>query len=171
MPDNPPARLQVHDTRLPLFRAAVREIAWIEIYRCALYLPSGAAPPTDPGVIEAPLAFHVTVLADDDDPEMPDSWESRLRAEVSDRVFARMRRTYRKLDKGDVVIIDFAPGHGSSVRLNGETVLHTPDSSLIAVLVAQWLGPEPVSADLREELGGAPAARDNRAISDDNIVR
>jgi hypothetical protein len=160
MPDALPARIDFHGTPLRLFSTSVREIAWIEIYRCALYLPAEARPPSDPERLDTPLAFHITVLRDHDDPELPDTWERRLRAAVSQQVFSRLDRTYRALAKSDAVTVAFAPGQGTTVRRNGETVVQTPDGRLMSVFLAQWLGPEAVSADLRRELRREAAERD-----------
>lgn len=63
---------------------------------------------------------------------------------------------YRPVKEGDVMAIDYQPGVGTTVRLNGVMIGTVPGADFARALFAIWVGDQAVDDDLKEALLGAP---------------
>jgi len=63
-------------------------------------------------------------------------------------------RLYADVKVGDRYALAYAPGRGTTLYLNGRSRGHIPGDDFAAALFAIWLGPEPVSEGLRDDLLG-----------------
>lgn len=167
-----PRELTVLGERLALNGQGRRRVAWFDVYACALYLPQPVSSRRAVADEARPAAFRVDVLYGEAEEPIPESWREVLRREISDPAFRRLRRAYRELGHGDTMLFAYAPGRGTHVFLNGEHLLRDPGHGLMAALISQWLGPDPVSEELSRALlepesagprtpqaGGAPSYR------------
>jgi len=67
--------------------------------------------------------------------------------------------TVTSLKRGDSLGVDFVPGRGTTLLLNGDPLGPPhPDALLFAALVQPWLGAQAIDASLRQALLGARAA-------------
>lgn len=148
----PPRELTVLGHALTLNGQGRRRVAWYDVYVCALYLPQPAASRRTVADDGQPAAFRLDVLYGDTGEPIPDSWRAVLRREISDHAFRRLRRAYRDLEHGDTMLFAYTPERGTHVFLNGERLLRDLGHGLMAALIAQWLGPDPVSEELSRAL-------------------
>ena len=129
-----------------------------DLYTVALYLPqpmTSAERIDDPSIAKA---FRVEAVYEGSMPdEVPEAWRSELLPPLSQQQVATLKDAFDTLESSDIVGVTFVPGSGTTVQLNDEVVLYDPGHDLMAAAIDLWLGPDPVSADIRSQLlaGGA----------------
>jgi len=79
----------------------------------------------------------------------PKATVKRLRSSID-----AYNRLYADVKVGDRYALTYAPGRGTTLYLNGRSRGHIPGDDFAAALFAIWLGPEPVSEGLRDDLLG-----------------
>ena len=60
------------------------------------------------------------------------------------------------LMEGDQLVIEFEPDAGTSVSLNGTTVVHTASPALFTMLLNTWIGPRPPSSEFKRDMLSLP---------------
>lgn len=128
-----------------------RERWFMNVYGCALYAPRKTSSPKYLMTQSTPSAIRILVKVSPP-PEPPDRWEETFQAELSNELFSRMISVYEDLEAGDVLLFAYAPGHGTRAFLNGRILFRDPGHDLMHGLLDQWLGPRPVSSNLRRLL-------------------
>jgi len=143
------------DGSLVLSAHAVRDKLGFDIYRLSLYLPE---PRLDYAYIASPevaKVFQVDILYGGDLPdEVPDDWQAELVPATSGDDMALLRDAYAALGEGDVIRVEYAPGAGSAVLINGDPIIETGDHRLAAAAAALWLGDDPASPEVRSAIFG-----------------
>ncbi len=138
---------------LVLSGCGLREVLWYDVYAIGLYL---AVSPIEPDRIRRPdqaKLIRIEVLFDGDMPEdLPSEWRTHLDEILRRDVFKTFRELYRELKTGDRVTLAYTPAHGTSVRLNGEPEIKSAGHGVMDALLELWLGPKPVSKNLRRLL-------------------
>ena len=72
----------------------------------------------------------------------------------------RMMSSIGVLKRGGVVYIDFMPGAGTRITVNGEQKLVIPGDDFFRALLRIWIGRKPVDGRLRDAmLGGGTGFR------------
>lgn len=146
-----PRQLQVLGERLVLNGFGERERWMMDVYGCALYLPEKS--PSLDYILSPETASAIRIVVNYDPPSNPpDRWESTFRQELSKELLGRMMDVYDDLESGDVVMFAYAPGRGTIALLNGRRLFTDKGHGLMAALLDQWLGPRPVSKNLRRLL-------------------
>jgi Chalcone isomerase-like len=80
--------------------------------------------------------------------------ENRLRG------LNRMMSSIGVLKRGGVVHIDFMPGNGTRITVNGDERLLIPGDDFYTALLRVWIGPKPLDGRLRDAmLGGGSGFR------------
>ncbi len=156
----PPSQLNVADEQLILNGYGEREHWWTEVYRCALYLPrrsTSTAYITDAGTAKA-LQIHI--LYSDIPDSMPADWRALFGEELSRELFGKLKGAYADLRQNDRLIFAYSPSRGTRIFVNENLILTDPGHGLIEALLDQWIGPRPVSKNLRRLL---LAARDDES--------
>jgi hypothetical protein len=160
-------RLRLGAQELELNGMALRTRAFFKVYVAGLYLAQKTQAPEQalraPGPKRMELAMLRDVgaetfagsLLDGLKDNNPDSELARLKPQV-DELMALMQKI-GEAKKGMRITLDFAPGAGTSLLVNG-----APQGKPIAgedffpALLRIWLGERPVSADMKKALlGGA----------------
>jgi hypothetical protein len=151
----------VHGQTLPL-RGAGR-LVWmrmVTVYDAALYLPADV-PGKDvlrdiPKRLE--LRYHVSIKGE----KFGESATPYLKKNVPPDELARIRprieqlnRLYRDVKEGDRYALDYVPGTGTILSLNGSTLGSIEGADFAAAYFAIWLGGKPISDALRDELTDA----------------
>ena len=150
-----PEQVTVSDETLVRAGQATREKLLVDLYQVSLYLPSKDAGMDRITQQSVPKAFYVEVLYDGSMPgDIPENWAEELLPPLPDRKVQELRQVYQKLNQGDELVVTYAPGSGTTVKLNGETVFTDPGSELIAGVVDVFLGPNPASENVRQSLLG-----------------
>ena len=70
-----------------------------------------------------------------------------------------MMSTIKVIKRGSVVFLDYLPGTGTRVTVNGEEKITIPGADFFPAMLQIWIGQTPVDGRLRDAmLGGAPRA-------------
>jgi hypothetical protein len=150
-----PEQIEVSDETLVRAGQATREELLFDLYQVSLYLPSKDAGMERITQQTVPKAFHVEVLYGGGMPEeIPEDWAEELLPPIPDPKVEELRQVFQNLEEGDELVITYAPGSGTTVRLNGETVFTDPGAELMAGMVDVFLGPDPVSENVSASLLG-----------------
>jgi len=155
---------QVGSRELQLNGAGVRSRFFFDLYIAALYLPaknaSLAALLADGG--EKRIALHLLVgisadhlhsalknaIAANHTPAELNALEGALGE------FAAVFHAIDEIEKGDVVTLDYLPGVGTRVGVNGAAKGTVSGAPFYGALLKVWLGDKPAQADLRQKLLG-----------------
>ena len=128
-----------------------RERWFLNVYGCALYAPRKSSSPAFLMAPSTPTAIRILVRIDPP-AEPPDRWEETFRAELSRELFHRLTDAYETIVAGDELLFAYAPRAGTTAYLNDRKLFHDPGHGLMRGLLEQWLGPQPVSLNLRRLL-------------------
>lgn len=148
----PPTEI-VGSKQLQLVGCSAREKLWVDLYAVSLYLPremTSAAALIDAGV---PKLVRLDVTHDGKVPNgLPSAWKQRLQPYVSQEFMQTLESFYNNLHGGDTVRISHTPGGGTTLSVNGETVATRPDGELMEAMLKLWVGPDPVSRNIKRDL-------------------
>ncbi|MES2935627.1 MAG: chalcone isomerase family protein [Pseudomonadota bacterium] len=153
----------VADQELVLNGAGVRTKVFFKVYVAGLYLSSKKA--SVPEVLAAPGPKRVTLVmlrevsAEQFGQGFLDGISNNsTKAEKSKFVaqmlkFGEMFSKIPELKKGDLITVDWIPGTGTSIQLNGKKLSENfPDEDFYNALLKIWLGDKPVDNILKRQL-------------------
>ena len=157
-------------TALQLNGAGIRYKFVVKVYTAALYLGAKAATPE--AVLAQPGAkrMHVVMLRDIDANELGKLFTRGMQDNAPKGEFskfipgtlklAEIFSAQKKLKVGDSFFVDFVPGQGTTVLVNGKpTAEPIKDPEFFSALLRIWLGPNPADNGLKDALLG----RENRS--------
>ena len=160
------ADARVAGTALRLNGVGLRAAFIYKVYVAGLYLPtparSGAAVRAEAG----PKRLQVRLLMDGPSDEFAKAFTGGIArrtpadqvAAMKDRIaaFDRTLRSVGTIRKGDVVNLDYAPGVGLTLTVNGKPAgAPVPGADLYAALLAIFVGDQPVDARMKAGMLGA----------------
>jgi hypothetical protein len=150
-------------TTLVLNGAGLREKFFVDVYVGALYLqaktPDAHAILSDDG----PASVHMHILYSEiSKKKITDGWIDGLDANLSKserqafqpRVVA-FNKLFTVLKEGDVIRIDYSPGKGTEVRINGEWRGAVEGNDFFRALLKIWIGSNPISKSLKQDMLGS----------------
>lgn len=157
-------KVQMGNATLQLNGAGLRTRLLFKVYVGALYLGekqhSAAAVLGDAGAKRVAMhmlrdlsgeklleAFDKGLAANNTPAEL-----AALGARIKD--FSAIFRTAKEVVKGDVITLDFLPGEGTRVSINGAEKGRIAGAEFNRALLKIWLGDEPVDEDLKKGLLG-----------------
>lgn len=139
---------------LALAGCAARRFLLFRVYDLRLYLPQRPATEAvafDPATPKS-MELHVTYPGHVPG-SMPGGWRTRFEERrLAPALIADLGRLYENLKGGDVLGIDYRPGRGSVVRLNGTLQTVDRGPALIGALLDIWMGPRALNPDIRAQL-------------------
>lgn len=153
---------QAGDLTLKLVGTGLQRYAYVyHVCVAALYLPAGTKPGdalTDiPKTLEIEY-FHkiradqfASLTVKGVKANTPPAEFARVEARLGDFVAA-----YRSVQPGDRYSLTFLPGDGTTLALNGKTVIHIPGDDFARAIYSVWLGKKPVTEGLKAGLLGQP---------------
>lgn len=150
-------------TELQLHGAGVRDKFIFDIYVGALYLAStGQAVDTilagdQPGRIEMHFLYK-EVEAEKLESAWRDGFAGNNEREVLDTIETRIEQFVQLFPtavEGDVFVMEYLPGQGTEVGINGETAGMIEGDVFFNALLGVFLGPKPADGDLRRGMLGA----------------
>ena len=147
---------------LRLHGAGVRERFFFDIYVGALYLPErgqGAERirATDqPGRVEMHFVYESVSRE-----QLAEAWRTgfaanhprAVRAAIAERVETFIA-LFPDAKAGDTLAMEYVPGDGTAVTINGETAGTIAGGVFFRALLGVWLGPEPADGDLKRGMLG-----------------
>lgn len=166
---------QVAGSTLQLNGAGTRFKFVVRVYTAGLYLGSKAATPDAVYAAPGPKRMHVVMLRDIDANELGKLFTRGMQDNAPREAFSKsipgtlrmadIFSTKKKLVAGENFSVDYVPGVGTTVWVNGK-VQGEPVRELefFNSLLSIWLGPNPADDGLKAALLGqeAPAPRGSR---------
>ena len=146
---------------LVLNGAGLRKKFFIKVYVGALYLPAKHSTVNeilvDPGAKRIFMSFVREVSLE----KLVDAWNEGFAGNNSteemkslqDRI-NQFNSFFSTVHKGDEIRIDYLPGEGTQVRLNGTMKGSVPGEDFSRALLKIWLGSKPADANLKEAMLG-----------------
>jgi hypothetical protein len=158
--------LQVGDSKLLLNGAGVRYKVVIRVYTAGLYLTQRANTPE--AAIAAPGAkrIHLVMMREIDANELGKLFTRAMQDNAAREEFSKsipgtirmgeMFALRKKLVVGDSVSIDWLPGTGTTISVNGKVDSGAPikEPEFFNALMKIWLGNKPADYNLKEALLG-----------------
>jgi hypothetical protein len=150
------------DTTLMLNGAGLREKFFFDIYISALYLP---AKTPDAGAIlsdtgPASVLMHI-LHSEISKKKMVNAWNEGLERNLSQKELAaigpqlkKFNSLFKAVREGEKIRIDYRPDTGTEVRINGEWRGAIEGNEFFRALLHIWLGEDPVSKSLKQEMLG-----------------
>jgi len=160
------------NTKLQLNGAGVRYKAVFKVYTAGLYLPQKANTPDAVLRTNAPRRLHVVMLRDINAEEMGKMFTRGMEQNASREEFSKVIpgviklsdvfSARKKLGAGEWFAIDYVPGVGSSLVINGKLATEPiKEPEFFNALMKIWLGNSPADAQLKDALlGKTQASRD-----------
>lgn len=128
----------------------------VEIYDMALYVESAPADLAHLRSDATSKAVRVEVRYEDDlRRPLPIDWRRELVPQLEAAGAAHLRATAGTLRHGDVMLIEYVPGKGTTVRVNRTVAVAGVSHDLMLTFLDHWLGQRPVSEDIKRALLGA----------------
>jgi len=101
------------------------------------------------------------VYSEVDKDKLVEGWNEGFHGNLSPQQFAalqdkinRFNGMFDTVKSGDEIFLDYIPGKGTEVRIRGQKKGVIAGKDFNDALLAIWLGKEPVSDELRQELLG-----------------
>lgn len=149
--------------KLVLNGAGLRQKFMVDVYILGLYVPERTTVAEAVTNVSGTRRISLTFLRDVTAQALIEALHEGVRDNSSDAEFAIIKAsadalaaTMRPLNiakKGETVALDYLPGKGSQVVMNGQPVgLPIPGLELYRALLRIWLGHRPVDHDLKRAL-------------------
>jgi hypothetical protein len=157
--------IRLADTELMLNGVGLRAVAWLKGYAAGLYLPNKASTPAAVLAQKGAKRVQLKMMLDVGSEEFQKAWDKGMKRNHSpaeyepmqDRIvkFSANIAAIGKLKKGDVIDLDFLPGRGLQLSVNGKPRGEPqPGEDLYAGLLKIFVGNVPVDARLKAGLLG-----------------
>lgn len=130
-----------------------RSILFIDACSGALYLTRQTGDTAT--ILSAKTRSVVRLRIHGDPPDIPENWRESLKAELSYKMYNRVKEKFKDVEAGDSDQIGYIPGRGTTVILNGVRIVRDAGFGLMEAFLEQWLGKKPVSDSLKTALLGA----------------
>ncbi|MDO9074230.1 MAG: chalcone isomerase family protein [Rubrivivax sp.] len=172
---NYPTTVQVAGSTLQLNGAGTRYKFVIKVYTAGLYLAARAATPEAVAAAPGPKRLHVVMLREIDANELGKLFTRGMQDNAPRESFSRsipgtlrmaeIFSSRRKLLAGDSFSVDWVPGNGTTVLVNGQPQgAPIKEPEFFNALMSIWLGQRPADDQLKTALLG----EENRAPGDRN---
>jgi Chalcone isomerase-like len=162
-------QVRVADTALELNGVGYRAVAWLKGYAAGLYLPRRASTVAQVLAMPGPKRLQLRMLLDVETEEFVKAFDKGIArntpaadvGRLAERMarFDAQLRALRKVAKRDVIDLDFIPGVGLQLSINGKPRGEPlPGEDLYAALLRIFLGDRPTDPELKLGLLGGPVA-------------
>jgi hypothetical protein len=136
---------------LTLKSQAVLTYLWADVYAAALYAPP-ETPPRRAWTQQKALRLELYYFRDIDRRDVIKAANTTLqRQQVSARLKPEvdsLHARFRDIQKGDRYALDFRPGRGLNLEINGEVVFSSTNDELARAYLGIWLEPKGLSEGL-----------------------
>jgi hypothetical protein len=156
--------IDVAGQKLALNGAGIRYKFVVKVYTAGLYLSTKAGTTAEALAAPGPKRIHIQMLRDIDGNELGKLFTKGMEANASREEFAKcingvlklseVFASRSKLNNGDSFSVDYIPGVGSTLLLNGRNVMPEPikEPEFFAALLRIWLGDKPADDGLKDAL-------------------
>ena len=154
--------------KLQLNGAGIRYKAIFKVYAAGLYLSAKATTPEAVIALPGPKRLHIVALRDLDGNDLGKLFYKGMESNTTREEFVKaingvlkigeLFATKKELKKGESFSVDYLPGVGSVVMINGTRVGEViKEPEFYGAFLHVWLGPNPPDSALKTKLLGAPA--------------
>lgn len=167
--------VEVAGQKLVLNGAGIRYKAIFKVYTAGLYMNAKATTPEAILANTGPKRMHIQMLRDIDGEELGKLFTKGMEQNATRDEFGRsisgvlrMSEIFvqkKKLKTGESFGVDYIPGSGTVIFVNGQLIPGDPikEAEFFNVLLKIWLGKSPADSDLKVALlGGKAAVASNR---------
>ena len=158
--------------KLQLNGAGIRYKAIFKVYAAGLYLSAKATTPEAVIAMPGPKRLHIVALRDLDGNDLGKLFTKGIETNATREEFVKaingmlkiseMFATRKELKKGDSFSVDFIPGTGTVVSINGATQgdpIKEPE--FYNAFLHIWMGKNPPDAQLKDKLLGINTSQRN----------
>ena len=157
--------------KLQLNGAGIRYKFVVKVYTAGLYLTTKASTTQEVLAAHGPKRIHITMLRDIDGNELGKLFTKGMEANAPRDEFIKcingvlklseVFATRSKLTAGDSFSVDYVPGLGSTLLLNGKPLITEPikEPEFFTALLRIWLGDKPADDNLKDALLGVKKGR------------
>jgi len=160
-------KLAAGKQELQLNGLALRTRFFFKVYVAGLYLPQKTQDAQAALTMPGSKRMTLVMLRDVDSDSFTQSLRAALKDSNSEADLERLKPQVEELfaaiqrigeaKKGSTIVLDFAPGTGTSLSVNGATEMKPVASDeFFAALLKIWLGEGPVAEQMKKALLGAP---------------
>ena len=155
-------RYQVGDQSLLLNGAGIRSKLFFKIYIGALYVGKTSHHAAELLATPGPKSMQMQMLYKEVDAEkITAGWSDGFAANLSEPEFKAVEERLRQfnalfpaLKEGDIVRMDYLPGTGTRLSINGQALGNIDGQDFFTALLKVWIGNHPADADLKKGLLG-----------------
>lgn len=157
--------------KLVLNGAGIRYKFVVKVYTAGLYLTHKANTTADVLATPGPKRIHIQMLRDIDGNELGKLFTKGMEANAPREEFVKcingvlklseVFASRKQLSTGDSFSVDYVPGVGSVLLLNGKSVMTDPikEPEFFSALLRIWLGDKPADDGLKDALLGVKRER------------
>lgn len=164
-----PPTAQLGGATLQLNGAGLRSRFFVKVYTAGLYIGTKAATPEAVLAATGPRRMHVVMLREIDANELGKLFtrgmqDNAPKGEFSKFIPGTLRladifSSYKRLKAGDVFFVDYVPGVGTTVVVNGKDAGEPiKEPEFFNALMRIWLGNKPADEGLKGALLGRPVS-------------
>lgn len=133
----------------------VHLLGLIDLYGLALYVP-GSKNRANLLSEDVPKVLRIQVIYEEDPrSRIGIDWRGELVPKLESAATAHLRGTFAPLRSGDIVLIEYVPGKGTTVRVNKAVAVGGVNHDLMLAFLDHWLGQRPVSEEIKRTLLGS----------------
>ncbi|RZI33460.1 chalcone isomerase family protein [Pseudomonas orientalis] len=140
---------------LALKNQAVLNYLWADVYAAALYAPADLTARQAWDQQKA-LRLVLYYFRNIDRADVIKAASATLERQQTNAglnpEIARLHARFRDIRSGDRYALDFRPGRGLNLEINGQVVFSSSDDALARAYLGIWLAPEGLSDQLRDKL-------------------
>jgi hypothetical protein len=165
--------LDLAGQKLQLNGAGVRYKFVVKVYAAGLYLTHKAGTTAEVLAAPGPKRIHIHMLRDIDGNELGKLFTKGMEANAPREEFVKsingvlklseIFASRKQLNSGDSFFVDYVPGVGSTVLVNGKPLGETiKEPEFFTALLRIWLGDKPADDALKDALLGVKKERKQR---------
>ena len=152
----PPASVAVDGVlAIPLAGHAhrVHLLGTIDLYTIAMYVNGSLRDDAQLSSPQVAKAIRIEVTYEDDlHRKIAVDWRNELVPRLEAPAVAHLRGAFAPIRRGDVVLIEYAPAKGTTVRINKGVAVSGGDHDLFLAFLDNWLGQRPISEEMKQTL-------------------
>jgi hypothetical protein len=123
-----------------------------DLYGLALYV-GGSTSRENLLSPDVPKVLRIQVIYEEDPRNRIGlDWRGELVPRLESAATAHLRGSFAPLRGGDVVLIEYVPGKGTTVRVNKAVAVGGVNHDLMLAFLDHWLGQRPVSEEIKRTL-------------------
>ena len=156
----PPSIAPEGGASVPLAGEATRVhlLGLTDLYSLALYV-AGSTSREHLLSPDVPKVLRIQIIYEEDPRNrIGIDWRAELVPRLESAATAHLRGTFAPLRGGDVVVVEYVPGTGTTVRVNKAVAVGGVNHDLMLAFLDHWLGQRPVSEEIKRALLGTPDA-------------